>query len=101
MIGNCDALVTQSSSVVVVGLVLGEKVYSDYDINLLCKLAPIQNEGTSALNIAEQCHHVMDTPIQQNASASRTFSESVTWKSRIFEPLLLAPASAWSQSAAT
>jgi len=73
MIGNCDVQVTQSSSVVVVGLALGEEVYSDYDINLLCKLAPIQNEDTSELNIAEQCRHVMDTPFQRNASASRTF----------------------------
>lgn len=46
MIGNCDVQVTQSSSVVVVGLALGEEVYSDYNINLLCKLAPIQNEDT-------------------------------------------------------
>jgi hypothetical protein len=51
MIGNCDVLVTQSSSVVVVGLALGEEVYSDYDINLLCKLASIQNEDTQLVTI--------------------------------------------------
>lgn len=62
---------TQSSSVVFVGLALGKEVYSDYDVNLLRKLTPIQNEGTSALRIAEQCRQMLDSPFRRNASASR------------------------------
>ena len=53
MIANCDVLITKYSSVVYVGLALGKEVYSDFDINLLKKLTPIQNDGTSAKNIAE------------------------------------------------
>lgn len=52
MIAHCDVLVTRYSSVVYVGIVLGKEVHSDFDIETLKKLAPLQNEGRSALNIA-------------------------------------------------
>jgi len=52
MIANCDILITRFSSVVYVGLALGKEVYSDFDLEMLKRLKPIQNDGTSAQNIA-------------------------------------------------
>ncbi len=52
MIANCDVLITRYSTVVYVGLALGKEVHSDFDLNELKKLIPIQNNGRSALNIA-------------------------------------------------
>ncbi len=59
MIANCDVLVTQTSSVTFVGLAMGKKVYSDLDLDQLHQLMPIQNQGTSALNIAEHCRNLV------------------------------------------
>ena len=53
MIANCDTLITKFSSVVYVGLALGKKVYSEFDIEKLKKLLPLQNNGVSAYNISE------------------------------------------------
>jgi len=52
MIANCDVLITRYSTVVYVGLALGKEVHSDFDLNELKNLIPIQNNGRSALNIA-------------------------------------------------
>jgi len=53
MIANCSVLITKYSSSVYVGIALGKEVYSDFDINELRKLCPIQNEGKSAEIIAK------------------------------------------------
>jgi hypothetical protein len=53
MIANCQELVTQYSTVVYTGIALGKKVYSYFDIDELYRLCPIQNDGTSAMNIAQ------------------------------------------------
>jgi hypothetical protein len=53
MIANCDVLIAKYSSVVYVGLALGKEVHSNFDINLLKKLIPVQNHGMSAYYIAE------------------------------------------------
>ena len=53
MIANSDVLITRFSTVVYVGLALGKEVYSDFDVDSLKKMVPIQNDGTSALNIAQ------------------------------------------------
>lgn len=53
MIANSDVLITKYSSIVYVGLALGKEVYSDFDMNELRKLVPIQNFSRSAKNIAE------------------------------------------------
>jgi hypothetical protein len=53
MIANCDVLITRFSSVVYIGLALGKQVYSDFDLEELKKLVPLQNGGKSASNIAE------------------------------------------------
>jgi hypothetical protein len=53
MIANCTALITRFSSTVYVGLALGKEVYSDFPIEALKILTPIQNGGNSANNIAK------------------------------------------------
>lgn len=55
MIANCDILITHYSTVVYVGMALGKKVYSAFDLNDLKKLMPIQNKGRSAGIIADIC----------------------------------------------
>ncbi len=55
MIANCDVLITQYSSVVYTGLALQKEVHSYFDLAQLRALAPIQNGGTSAHNIAALC----------------------------------------------
>jgi hypothetical protein len=55
MIANCSELITQYSTVVYVGLALGKKVHSYFKLDELKRLAPVQNEGTSAFNIANIC----------------------------------------------
>jgi hypothetical protein len=53
MIANCDILITRYSTVVYIGLALGKEVYSDFDVNALKNLVPLQNKGNSAKNIAK------------------------------------------------
>lgn len=55
MIANCDVLVTQYSTVVFIGLVLGKECHSYFDIAELKRLLPVQNGGNSALHIAGVC----------------------------------------------
>jgi len=55
MIANCCELITQWSTVVYTGLALGKKVHSYFDLNELKSRMPIQNNGTSAKNIASIC----------------------------------------------
>jgi hypothetical protein len=59
MIANCAELITQYSTVVYVGLALGKKVHSYFDIEELKRLAPLQNNGVSALNIAKICNNIL------------------------------------------
>lgn len=63
MIANCDILITRYSSVVYVGLALGKEVYSDFDIEELRELTPIQNNGSSAKAIAEIGTRLMMSPV--------------------------------------
>jgi len=60
MIANCDVLITQYSTVVYIGLALGKEVHSYFDLELLRRLMPIQNGGTSARNIAAVCRQVVE-----------------------------------------
>ena len=59
MIANCDVLVTRYSSTAFVGLALGKETHSDFDMDELRRLMPLQN-GTAALNIANVCRRVLD-----------------------------------------
>jgi hypothetical protein len=55
MVANCEELITQFSTLVYVGIGLGKKVHSYFDLQDLYNLMPIQNGGTSARNIAGIC----------------------------------------------
>lgn len=55
MIANCEELITQYSTVVYIGIALGKKVHSYFDMEQLKRLAPVQNNGTSAATIADVC----------------------------------------------
>jgi hypothetical protein len=57
MIANCSELITQYSTVVFVGIALGKKVHSYFDVRKLKRLMPLQNDGVSAESIAAICGH--------------------------------------------
>ncbi len=59
MIANCDVLVTRYSSTVFVGLALGKETHSDYPMDELRRLLPVQNRS-AALNIANVCRRVLE-----------------------------------------
>ncbi len=59
MIANCDALVTRYSSTAFVGLALGKETHSDFDIDDLRRLMPVQN-GSAASNIAAVCRGLLE-----------------------------------------
>ena len=60
MVANCQELITQWSTLVYVGIVLGKKVHSYFDVEELKRLIPQQNGGTSANKIAEICRGYME-----------------------------------------
>lgn len=60
MVANCDVLITKYSSVVYVGLALGKEVFSDFNIDMLRKLIPLQNGGMSGNLIAQQCIKLLE-----------------------------------------
>lgn len=62
MIANCDALITQFSTTVYVGILFGKEVHSAFNIDELYKLMPIQNNGTSAERIAGIGKHLLKNP---------------------------------------
>jgi hypothetical protein len=74
MIANCDALITQYSTVVYVGLALGKECHSYFDIAELRRLMPLQNGGTSGRDIARVCEALLErgelgaTPALRRAS---------------------------------
>ncbi|HVS94683.1 MAG TPA: hypothetical protein VHE59_21740 [Mucilaginibacter sp.] len=60
MVANCSELITQYSTVVYIGISLGKKVHSYFDLEELKRLTPIQNNGTSAINIAQVCRDFIE-----------------------------------------
>ncbi len=60
LIAHCDALVTRFSTVVYVGIALGKTVYSEFPLESLYHMCPIQNGGRSAQSIARVCQGVLD-----------------------------------------
>jgi hypothetical protein len=64
MIANCDVLVTRYSSTVFVGLALGKETYSDYPMDELRRLMPVQNH-CAARNIADVCRRVLADEVSQ------------------------------------
>lgn len=62
LIARCDVLITKYSSCVYVGIALGKEVYSDFPLESLLRMCPIQNGGTSGFNIAQECVKLLETP---------------------------------------
>lgn len=60
MIANCSELITQYSTVVYIGIALGKPVHSYFNIEVLKRQLPIQNEGTSAYQIAAIARDFVD-----------------------------------------
>jgi hypothetical protein len=71
MIANCSTLVTKYSSVVYVGMALNKEVYSDFDMDYLRQLTPIQNQGTSAIKIAEIGLKLLQTEKEEQNAFTR------------------------------
>jgi hypothetical protein len=55
MVANGSALLTRYSSLSYVAVALGKELHSDLPREKLERLAPLQNGGRSAANIAAQC----------------------------------------------
>lgn len=77
MIANCDILITTFSTVVYVGIALGKKVYSSFDLSELKQLLPIQNGGTSAKNISKVCKALLEN---KPVSEKELFSNNDNFK---------------------
>ena len=90
MIANCDVLITRFSTVVYIGLALGKEVYSDFDLQELKKLLPLQNGGTSALNIAKIARETLEAGenssvfyLNEEKAFIRRFMEKIRSKKRL------------------
>jgi hypothetical protein len=59
MIANCDVLITRFSATAFVGLALGKETYSDFSMDEMRRLMPVQN-GSAASNIANVCRRVLE-----------------------------------------
>jgi len=72
MIANAAVVVAQYSTVAFTAAALGKEVHSYIDPEMLRRILPIQNGGTSARNIAEVCRVCLDsTPAQVQRVRSR------------------------------
>lgn len=65
MVANCAALITEYSSVSLVGVALKKEIYADFDVEALRELAPVQNNGQSANKIALVSKMLLRTPLIQ------------------------------------
>jgi hypothetical protein len=72
MIANCDVLITRFSTVVYVGIALGKEVYSEFDVEELRRMTPIQNCCRSAENIARICRSVMNGDFYNGSALLKT-----------------------------
>lgn len=71
MIANCSSLVTRYSSCALVGLALGKEVYSEFSIEELKRLLPIQNGGKSAYNISQTARLLLSEAVPEYVSFSK------------------------------
>lgn len=62
MIANCDVLITRFSSTAFVGLALGKETHSDFPMDELRRLMPVQNNA-AAVNIANICRRVLEDQV--------------------------------------
>lgn len=59
MIANCSVLITRFSSTAFVGVALGKETYSDFPMDEMRRLMPVQNHSAAA-NIAEVCRGLLE-----------------------------------------
>jgi hypothetical protein len=78
MIANCDVLITRFSTTVYVGLALGKEVYSEFDVDELREMTPLQN-GSAAANIAEVCRSILERPGDGRAPVVKKHSRNLRW----------------------
>ena len=71
MIANCEVLITQYTSAVYIGLALGKKVHSYFDVNELSQLLPVQNKGKSSQWIATIVKATINTPLPELRHAAK------------------------------
>jgi len=69
MIANCSVLVAQYSTVAFTAAALGKEVHSYIDSELLQRILPIQNGGTSAKRIADVCRHLLEPQSSRDAGS--------------------------------
>lgn len=89
IVANCDELITQYSTLSYVGLILGKKVNSYFDIDLLKRLIPVQNGGISAQNIAKIGRDFIEFDGNKEDFARQYFFEPVENQSRITKLLTM------------
>ena len=69
---NCEALITEWSTLTLVGLVLGKETYSYRDLDAMRPLLPPQH-GRAAINIANVCREVLEMgPVTTENLLART-----------------------------
>ena len=66
LLANCDVFITKYSSTIFPAFVLGKEVHCAIDNEELKKLIPIQNNGTSAKNIAEVANELLESSHSSN-----------------------------------
>jgi hypothetical protein len=71
MVANCDVLISEWSTLVFVALALGKECYSYHDMRMVERLAPIQNGGTSAENVAAVCRPAWRASLSRTLEAMR------------------------------
>jgi TRAP-type C4-dicarboxylate transport system permease small subunit len=59
MIANCDVLITRFSSAAFVGIALGKETHSDFDMDEMRRLMPVQN-GSAVSNIVDICRVLLE-----------------------------------------
>ena len=60
MIANCHTMLTRYSTVIMIALALGKKVYSDLSDEMQKKITPLQTGGKSAARIAAICRQYLE-----------------------------------------
>jgi hypothetical protein len=71
MAANCSVLITQWSTLVLVGLALGKECYSGWDVSRLRELVPLQNGGTSHQRIGEVCRELLGELVARPRASGR------------------------------
>lgn len=78
MIANCDVLITRFSTTVYVGLALGKEVYSEFDVDELRAMTPLQN-ASAAKNIASVCRRMVEHPDEKTPPVLKKHSRNHRW----------------------